>query len=89
LKTEATLPDWIGPGLNILSVGLNPSLNSLRAGFPGRICATGMGLQPQRIGVSQVYITPDPSSANATYSLDALILCYRKLAELNRSRQGG
>jgi TDG/mug DNA glycosylase family protein len=191
LKTESTLPDWIGPGLHILSVGLNPSLNSLRAGFPfaspqnrfwkalnasglidevlepgvpalrrlfdhyrightdvvkratpsaaqlrvadfktwapqltekllrfaprivwfhgklgyrnflrygaldeqtvGRIeaAAPKWGLQPQRIGVSQVYITPDPSSANATYSLDALILCYRKLAELNRSRQGG
>jgi TDG/mug DNA glycosylase family protein len=194
LKTESTLPDWIGPGLHILSVGLNPSLNSLRAGFPfaspqnrfwkalnasglidevlepgvpalqrlfehyrightdvvkratpsaaqlrvadfktwapqltekllrfspriiwfhGKLgyrnflrygaldetaidnagaagnagaVAVEWGLQPQSIGISQVYLTPDPSSANATYSLDALILCYRKLAELNRSR---
>ena len=59
---------------------------ALEAGVAGSAGAVAVewGLQPQRIGVSQVYITPDPSSANATYSLDALIGCYRKLAELNR-----
>ncbi|MGD8378226.1 MAG: mismatch-specific DNA-glycosylase [Gammaproteobacteria bacterium] len=28
-----TLPDYLAPGLRILSIGLNPSLNSVRAGF--------------------------------------------------------
>ncbi|TCK17250.1 G/U mismatch-specific uracil-DNA glycosylase [Thiogranum longum] len=29
-----TLPDFVAPGLRILSVGLNPSLPSVEAGFP-------------------------------------------------------
>lgn len=32
--TETTLPDWLAPGLRIVSVGINPSLPSARAGFP-------------------------------------------------------
>lgn len=28
------LPDWLAPGLRIVSVGINPSLPSARAGFP-------------------------------------------------------
>ncbi|MGD2137148.1 MAG: mismatch-specific DNA-glycosylase [Gammaproteobacteria bacterium] len=28
-----TLPDYLGPGLEIVSIGLNPSLPSVRAGF--------------------------------------------------------
>lgn len=28
------LPDWFAPGLRIVSVGINPSLPSARAGFP-------------------------------------------------------
>lgn len=28
-----TLPDYLAPGLDIVSIGLNPSLNSVRAGF--------------------------------------------------------
>ncbi|MBU1192516.1 MAG: mismatch-specific DNA-glycosylase [Gammaproteobacteria bacterium] len=181
MSPEPTLPDWIGPGLNILSVGLNPSLRSVREGFPfatpqnrfwkalnasdlidellepgvpamqrlfeqHRIGFTDVvkrptpgaaqlrtadfktwapvlteklltyaprvvwfhgklayrdylkhgllevsrsdaeklewGLQPLRIGKSQVFMTPNPSPANAAYSLDALILWYRKLAAL-------
>lgn len=31
---EKTLPDWLAPGLRIVSVGINPSLLSARAGFP-------------------------------------------------------
>lgn len=179
-----TLPDWIGPDLRIVSVGLNPSLNSVRAGFPfatpqnrfwkalnasGLIaeilepgpeamqrlfehyrigftdvvkrptpgaaqlrasdfrewvpvltekllaCAPHLvwfhgklayreylkhnplkpggttavdldwGLQPQRIGTGRVFMTPNPSPANAVYSLEDLILWYRKLAALNTS----
>lgn len=187
-----TLPDWIGPGLDILSVGLNPSLNSVRQGFPfatpqnrfwkafngsGLLAETlepGMpamqrlfavhrigftdvvkrptpgaaqlraadyrewspvlrdkilrhaprivwvhgklawrhylkyagdqadalgselagtdldwGLQPYRIGNSQVFITPNPSPANAVYSLDDLILWYRRLAQLKQDMDRG
>ncbi len=31
--TEATLRDWIGPGLHILSIGINPSIYSVELGF--------------------------------------------------------
>lgn len=180
---EPTLPDWIGPGLSILSVGLNPSPNSVRAGFPfatpqnrfwkalnasglidevlepgvpamqrlfehyrigstdvvkrptpgaaqlrtadfrewspiltdklltyaprvvwvhgklawrhylqvtgGNLEALDWGLQIETIGDSRVFVTPNPSPANASYSLDALIRWYRKLAALNTSLQGG
>lgn len=178
-KSEQTLPDWLGPGLKIVSVGLNPSPNSVRAGYPFatpqnrfwkalngsglvdemlapgpaamqrlyehyrigftdvvkrptpgasqlraedfrigvpalteklRACAPRLvwfhgklayreylkhsgagadelawGLQPWRIGDSQVFVTPNPSPANAVYSLDDLVLWYRKLAVLNRN----
>lgn len=179
-----TLPDWLAPGLRILSVGLNPSLLSVRRGFPfanpqnrfwRALNASGLldevlepgpaamqrllehhrigftdvvkrptpgaaqlraadfrawapvltekildcaprrvwfhgklafreylkhgalkiapdvaaalegsgldwGLQPLRIGGSQVFMTPNPSPANAVYSLDDLIVWYRRLA---------
>lgn len=177
-----TLPDWIGPNLRILSVGLNPSPLSLREGFPFanpqnrfwralnasnlvdevlmpspaamerlfkryRIgftdivkrstpgaaqlraadfrlgapqltdkilrCAPRLvwihgklayrawlahggldidatmtepdwGLQALRVGTSRLFVTPNPSPANASYSLDDLIDWYRRLAELCR-----
>ena len=31
--SRATLPDYVSPGLRVLSVGLNPSVVSVRAGF--------------------------------------------------------
>lgn len=34
MSTGETLPDWLAPGLRIVSVGINPSLPSARAGFP-------------------------------------------------------
>lgn len=34
MSISATLPDWLAPGLRIVSVGINPSLPSARAGFP-------------------------------------------------------
>jgi TDG/mug DNA glycosylase family protein len=30
----ATLPDFVRPGLRVLSVGINPSLHAVRAGYP-------------------------------------------------------
>lgn len=179
MKDTDTLPDWIGPDLRMVSVGLNPSLHSVRAGFPfanpqnrfwralnasglfdedlepgpvamrrlfehhrigftdvvkrptpgaaqlrtadfrawapvltdkllacaprtvwfhGKVAyrawlkhgvlksATGdavevdWGLQPLRIGGARVFVTPNPSPANAGYSLGDLIAWYRRLA---------
>ena len=176
-----TLPDWLAPALRIVSVGLNPSLRSVQAGFPFanpqnrfwralnasglidevlipapavmehllthyrigftdvvkrptpgaaqlraadfrawapvlteklRVCAPGLvwfhgkvayrawlehgglksggrgavepdwGLQPQRIGKARVFVTPNPSPANAGYTLNDLVLWYRRLADL-------
>jgi len=45
-------------------------------------------LQPERIGDARVFVTPNPSPANAAFSLAVLTDWYRKLAALrdeNRS----
>lgn len=39
------------------------------------------GLQPYRLGGSRVFVTPNPSPANAVYSLDELITWYARLGE--------
>ncbi len=39
------------------------------------------GLQTSRIGTSLIFVTPNPSPANAAYSLEALIDWYDRLAE--------
>jgi len=168
-----TLPDYLRPGLAIVSIGLNPSLPSVRAGFyfanprnrfwralnasgllrapvqPGvdamqvlleagigftdvvkratagggelraadyrtwapllkeklaqctpriawfqgrQACrhyfryaegmrvSTGWGMQPLFIGSSRVFVTPNPSPANAAFSLDELTEWMRRLA---------
>lgn len=175
-----TLPDFVAPGLRILSVGLNPSLPSVEAGFPfanprnrfwkalnastllsapvepgvdamrqlltdERIGFTDVVKRPTRgagdlraadyrqgvpqlqelvelleprwtwfhgklawqhflrhsdiegedegwggqsfdIGGSHVFVTPNPSPANAVFSLDDLITCYNSFARvLNKS----
>ncbi len=41
-----------------------------------------LGLQTQPIGASQVFVVPNPSPANAQYSLDDLIGWYQKLRYL-------
>ncbi len=174
---QRTLEDYLGPGLRLVSVGLNPSLNSVRAGFyfatprnrfwhalnasrlisapvspgPGvearllrhegigftdvvkrpsagardlrasdfrewapvlrdRLLAhrprcawfhgkvaytnflrhTGIadpagvdwGLQPTSIGEVRVFVTPNPSPANAAFSLAEIVAWYDRLAEL-------
>jgi len=40
------------------------------------------GLQRHTIGKSKIFVTPNPSSANAVYSLNDLIDWYRKLKDL-------
>lgn len=39
------------------------------------------GQQPRRIGRSRVFVTPNPSPANAAYSLDDLSAWYRQLGD--------
>lgn len=41
-----------------------------------------LGLQPRAIGTSAVFVVPNPSPANAAYSLDSLVGWYRCLGEL-------
>ena len=41
------------------------------------------GLQQARIGESRVFVSPNPSPANAVFSLDDLIDWYRQLADLS------
>ncbi len=41
-----------------------------------------LGRQEHSIGASVVYVTPNPSAANAAYSLDALVCWYDGLAAL-------
>ena len=41
-----------------------------------------LGEQPERLGDSRVFVAPNPSPANATYSLDDIVGWYRRLADL-------
>ena len=41
-----------------------------------------LGRQPRTIGSSVVFLVPNPSPANAVFSLEALVGWYRKLGEL-------
>ena len=44
----------------------------------------GLGLQDRNIGDSQVFVVPNPSPANAKYSVDDLASWYRRLNELRK-----
>jgi len=139
-----TLIDYLGPNLDILSIGLNPStisksaheklLRESKIGFTDvvkrhssmgkdlrasdyklwspklkelilenrpRICwfhgkvaflkymtyaenkklTIEWGLQSLSIGGSEVFVTPNPSPANAAYSLDAITDWYKELSK--------
>ena len=43
-----------------------------------------LGLQPRTIGRSRVFLVPNPSPANAAYSLNTLISWYEELRDLRR-----
>ena len=47
-----------------------------------------LGLQDRRIGDSQVFVVPNPSPANAQYSLDTLVDWYGKLKDLRDKLKG-
>ena len=46
------------------------------------------GLQPENIGATRVFVTPNPSGANPAANLDRLVPLYRKLARLRASLAG-
>ncbi len=47
-----------------------------------------LGLQPQPIGQSRVFVVPNPSPANAQYSLQALVDWYQQLGKLRSDSVG-
>ena len=48
----------------------------------------GLGLQERTIGKSRIFVVPNPSPANAQYSLDDLVYWYRQLNDLRRELAG-
>jgi double-stranded uracil-DNA glycosylase len=44
-----------------------------------------LGLQPLRVGATQIFLAPNPSGANAHYSRDDQVRWYNKLAALVRT----
>ena len=44
-----------------------------------------LGLQPETIGASRVFVVPNPSPANAQYSLDTLVCWFQQLKKLRNS----
>jgi TDG/mug DNA glycosylase family protein len=47
---------------------------------PDRRGAVALGLQPERIGRSAVFVLPNPSGRNANYSYKEMLAAYRSLA---------
>lgn len=48
-----------------------------------------LGLQDRTIGRSRVFVVPNPSPANAQYSLDDLVAWYQKLGKLKKELVDG
>lgn len=48
--------------------------------------AIDWGEQPLRLGISRVFVTPNPSPANAVFSLNDLVGWYRRLSSLRNRR---
>ena len=46
------------------------------------------GLQPESVGATRVFVTPNPSGANPAANLDKLVPLYRELARLRASLAG-
>ena len=44
----------------------------------------GLGLQPLTLGETRLFVVPNPSPANAQYSLEDLIAWYRRLGKLRQ-----
>jgi TDG/mug DNA glycosylase family protein len=51
-----------------------------RAMFPERRGPVSLGLQPETIGTSAVFVLPNPSGRNANFSYQEMVTAYRALA---------
>ena len=56
-----------------------------RAMFPEHRGPVSLGLQPQSIGSSTVFVLPNPSGRNANYSYQQMVAAFRRLARLART----
>jgi TDG/mug DNA glycosylase family protein len=65
-------------------------LTVFRAMFPERKGPIGVGLQPERIGDSDVFVLPNPSGRNANYSHAEMLAAFRALRRyINASSRKG
>ena len=55
-----------------------------RAMYPDRRDAVALGLQPERIGDSRIFVLPNPSGRNANYSYGQMLDAYVALSRLLR-----
>jgi TDG/mug DNA glycosylase family protein len=62
-------------------------LTVFRAMFPERKGPIALGLQPERLGDSEVFVLPNPSGRNANYSHAEMLAAFRALKR-HLSRQG-
>jgi TDG/mug DNA glycosylase family protein len=53
-----------------------------RAMFPGHRAAVPLGLRPERIGTSAVFVLPNPSGRNANFTYDEMLAAFRRLRTL-------
>jgi TDG/mug DNA glycosylase family protein len=56
-----------------------------RAMFPERRGTVTLGLQPERIGDSRVFVLPNPSGRNANFSYAQMLDAFRRLARIVHS----
>lgn len=59
-----------------------------RAMFPERKGAVALGLQPERIGDSDVFVLPNPSGRNANFSYAEMLAAFRALRRRIRASSG-
>jgi TDG/mug DNA glycosylase family protein len=52
-----------------------------RALFPERKGPLTLGLQPERLGESAVFVLPNPSGRNANYTYEEMLAAFRALAQ--------
>jgi double-stranded uracil-DNA glycosylase len=60
-----------------------------RAMFPERKGIVSLGLQPERLGESVVFVLPNPSGRNANFSYGEMLAAFRQLALHRRSEGQG
>ena len=56
-----------------------------RAMFPARKDAVSLGLQPERLGESVVFVLPNPSGRNANFTYAEMLKAFRALKRQARS----